>query len=77
MGIISDFEQVLDSELFFLQVIDREKLKSSLFCFENIVLGAHDSLYRTYTIITDRIHLFPFLLIPNYHITKLEPYQIE
>ena len=39
------FEQLLDSEFFWLQVTDCEKLKSSV-CFENIVIGIYDSLYR-------------------------------
>ena len=50
------FEQVLDIKLFFLQVIDSEKLKF-LLCFENIVVGAHHSLYRNYFMKTDLTNL--------------------
>jgi hypothetical protein len=45
---IFNFEQVLDCELILLQVIDSEKLKSvelfSVSCFENVVVGSHESL---------------------------------
>jgi hypothetical protein len=41
---ICNFEQVLDIELILLQVIESEKLKSFVLCFENVVVGSHDSL---------------------------------
>ena len=46
IGIILNFEQVLDCELFLLQVIYSEKLNSIISCIENVVVGPHDSLYR-------------------------------
>ena len=46
IGIIFTLEQVLDFELILLQVIDSEKLKSVVSCFENVVVRSHDSLYR-------------------------------
>jgi hypothetical protein len=60
-----NFEQVSNTELFLLQIIDSEKL-NSLSCFENIAVGVHHSLYRTYSINTDLTNLLVFLLIPNY-----------
>ena len=45
-ALIFNFEQVLDSELILLRFIDCEKLKSVVSCFENVVVGSHDSLYR-------------------------------
>ena len=45
-GAIINLEQILDAKLFLLKVIDSEKLKSVIICFENVVVSAHDSLYR-------------------------------
>ena len=69
ISVIFDLEQLLDSELFWLQVIESEKFKSIVGSFENVVVGAHHSLYRIYRIyydVTDMIHLLLFLLIPHY-----------
>jgi hypothetical protein len=46
IDVIFNFEQVLDRELILLQVLDCEKLKSVVSCFDNVIVGSHDSLYR-------------------------------
>ena len=74
---IFNFEQVLDSELILLQVIDSEKLKCVVSCFENVVVGSHDSLYRRKNIFADLIHLLLCLLIPHYQLVLPEPHQVE
>ena len=63
--IIFNFEQVLDCEFFFLQVIANKLLKS-IVSFENEVFTAHNSLYRIYSVITNLIQFLLGLLIPNY-----------
>jgi hypothetical protein len=71
--ILFNFGQVLDSELFFSQVIYSEQL-NSIATFENKVVAPHHSLYRIYIIITDMIHLLFFLLIPHNHFSIIEPH---
>jgi hypothetical protein len=72
-----NFEQVLDSELILLQVIDSEKLKSVVFCFENVVICSHDFLDWIYIFITYLIYLLLCLLIPHYQLAMIEPHQVE
>ena len=74
--IIFKFEQVLDCEYFLLQVVDSEKLKA-IVSFENVVVAAHTSLYRIYSIITDLVHILLFLLIPYYQFIVIKPYQVD
>ena len=75
--VIFNFEQVLDRELILLQVLDSEKLKSVFSCFDNVIVGSHDSLYRRYNIFAEVIHLLLCLLIPKYQLMIFEPNQVE
>ena len=78
IAVIFNFEQILDCEYILIQVIDSEKLKSVVSCFENEVVSAHDSLYRINMIIADLTQLLLFFLIPQnqvfIRITQSEPY---
>jgi hypothetical protein len=71
---IFNFKQVLDSELILLQVIDSEKLKLLVSCFENVVVGSHDSLNWERFTIKEVEQLLLCLLIPQYQIIMPEPY---
>ena len=70
---ILNFEEVLNSEYFWILVTEREQLKSIISCSENEVIGVHDSLYRIYWIIADLIHLLLILHIPHYQVL-IDPY---
>jgi hypothetical protein len=77
IAVIFNFEQVLDRELILLQVLDSEKLKSVFSCFDNVIVGSHDLLYRRYNIFAEVIHLLLCLLIPKYQLIIFEPNQVE